>query len=195
MSFAYFKRSFYTRVAYDVLSPVPTKLELSDIVLHLPVLEYYASLCGHVTEFGVREGCSTVALLSGCRGKVSSFDIKTTPIVRALRSIELPCAWEFTELDTSQPDDRIGETEMLFFDTLHTREHLSKELHHHGRKASRFLAFHDTFVCAERDLSGPDPTAEGILPAINEFLREHRGYETVYRTEANNGLWILERCA
>lgn len=171
------------------------ELRRSDIVLHLPVLEYFASKCGHVTEFGVRDGCSTVALISGCRGHVHSYDIERTPIVDRLQRTALPCSsWTFHLGDTGDPSLEVAETDLLFIDTLHTYAHVSKELAYHGRKARKYLAFHDTLTCGARDLSGPDPAAEGITRAIEEFLARHPGeYREAFRTDWSNGLLVLER--
>ena len=190
------QQSMYHRVAVGPFEAPTHALVGSDIVLHLPVLEYYASLCRHVTEFGTREGCSTVALLAGCKGEVHSYDIEVTPAKAVLEAIELPARWHFHVGDTGSPDTPVAETDFLFVDTLHTYDHVTKELAHHGRKATKYLAFHDTFTCGEFDLSGPDPRARGILPAIEEFLARHPGeYETAYRTSCNNGLWVLKRVA
>lgn len=188
------KQSMYHRVAVGPHEAPTRTLVGSDVVLHLPVLEYYASLCSHVTEFGVRDGNSTVALLAGCRGEVHSYDIEAAHAVSVLGGMDLPCRWFFHLADTGSPDAGVGETDFIFFDTLHTYEHLSRELAHHGRKARKFLAFHDTFTCGEFDASGPDPSARGILPAIGEFAARHPGeYRTAYRTDACNGLLVLER--
>jgi hypothetical protein len=193
-AFETLKQSFFQRVAVSPGSPRPTEVVLSDIVLHLPVLQYYSSLCQHVTEFGVREGCSTVALISGCRGEVHSYDIADTPIRPSLEQMALPCSWTFHLGDTGDPNLEVAETDLLFLDTLHTYDHLSKELAHHGRKARKFLAFHDTHTCGDFDRSGPDPSARGILPAILEFLGRHPcEYENVYETAENNGLMVFRR--
>lgn len=175
----------------------------SDTVLHLPVLQYFASLCDHVTEFGTRDGHSTLAFLAGVgdksaasvgKGHVVSYDIDRTTIVGRLQNMTLPCSWTFHQKSTL--DVVIENTDMIFFDTLHTYEHLSKELKLHGRKARKFLAFHDTHTCGVHDLSGANPSAIGIMPAILEFLLEHHGkYKKVYETKWNNGLLILERIA
>jgi hypothetical protein len=188
------KASFYHRVAAGPHEPPTREVVGSDIVLHLPVLEYYASQCDHVTELGVREGCSTVALVAGCKGEVHSYDIEDSPITAVLGGMELPCRWQFHKGNTADPDLGIPETDFIFFDTLHTYVHLSKELDLWGRKARKYLGFHDTFTCGERDASGPNPNARGILPAVQEFLDAYPGeYETVYRTETCNGLWVLGR--
>lgn len=166
----------------------------SDIVAHLPVLQWFASRCQHVTEFGVREGHSTVALVAGVQSEVVSYDIEESSFVRQFRDIEKPRKWSFFRRDTGHPDLNISETDMLFFDTLHTYDHLSKELRSSGRKARHYLAFHDTETCGERDISGSDPNARGIMPAINEFCANHPGeYEIAYQTPLNNGLLVLSR--
>jgi hypothetical protein len=189
------KQDNYHRIAVGVHEIPCHTLRGSDIVLHLPVLEYFASKCDHVTEFGVREGCSTVALIAGCKGEIHSYDIEASPIEPVLKGMPLPCKkWEFRLADTGSPDLVIEETGLLFLDTLHTYAHLSKELLYHGRKAKRYLAFHDTYACGARDLSGPDPTAEGIARAIEEFVARYPGeYREVYSTTSNNGFLVLER--
>lgn len=167
----------------------------SDIVAHLPVLEWYASLCEHVVEMGVRDGQSTTAFIAGCKGKVESYDIQQTPIMNVLNDMTLPCLWTFTIADTANLLP-FKETDMIFFDTLHTYGQLSAELRRHGRKAKKFLAFHDTFTCGQLDLSGPNPAARGIMPAIDEFMSEYVDqYKVVYSTKVCNGLLVLERVA
>jgi hypothetical protein len=48
----------------------------SDINEHLPLLRIYGSLVDHITEFGVRHGNSTVALLASKPQKMISYDWK-----------------------------------------------------------------------------------------------------------------------
>lgn len=162
----------------------------SDILLHLPVLEWFSSLGRHSTEFGVRNVVSTLAILSGAGkngGKVVSYDIHKTPAVDEVLGLkDLPCPWEFHEQDTLAAE--IEETDFLFIDTLHTGDHVHAELSRHWGKVKRFVAFHDTaedgaFACP------PHNYLEGIL----EFLAGRHDYRTAYRTELCNGLWVLEK--
>ncbi len=192
MSFDEYKNSIYHR--YPVTFGLPDKVEKgSDIVFHLPVLEYYASLCDHITEFGTREGHSTVAFLSGCKGKVISYDIEQPSCLGTLINLDLPCkSWECIQADTGSSNLNIDETDFLFFDTLHTYEHLSKELNFHARKSKLYLGFHDTETCGIIDKSGKGQ--EGISRAIQEFCCKFpEEYSIVYSTKANNGLLILKR--
>jgi len=185
MDFPALKHSCYHRIACGPFDGETSVLIGSDIVLHLPVLEYFASLSETVVEFGVRDGQSTVALISGCRGIVHSFDIRMSGVVNDLRALELPCKWTFQTLDTGSELESglVPECDMLFIDTEHTHQQMSKELLLHGRKAMKFLAFHDTFTFRDE-----------ICPAIEDFVASHPGeYRELYRTDCNNGLLILER--
>lgn len=197
MDFQQLKQQRFQQVPVDPFCKRTTELIYSDCVAHLPVLKYFASLCDRVMEFGTRDGHSTVAFIDGCPGTVISVDIERTKIVDLLENTPLPCSrWKFIQADTSKIIDDVDtdECSLLFFDTLHTYEHLKKELAVHGRKAWSYIAFHDTSTCGQKDLSGPNPNSIGILPAIEEFLAKYPGeYRTVYRTEENNGLWVLER--
>ena len=194
MDFNSLKQSCYRKVAQDPFSPTVTVLVGSDTVLHLPVLEWFASLCDSVVEFGVRTGESTVALISGCKGEVKSYDIVESEAVGLLRSLVLPCSWTFRRHDTLTHSHLVPEADLFFFDTLHTYDHLKKELDLHGRKARKFLVFHDVFTCGQQDISGPDPSVRGIMPAIEEFVaRFPDEYETAYKTDCNNGLLVLRR--
>lgn len=188
-------QSFLHRVSSGPFELKAIELICSDIVLHLPILEWFASQCYHVTEFGTRDGLSTAALIAGTKGHVVSYDIEKTPIVDKLKKIILPCrSWTFHKADTSNKLLHIEETDLLFFDTLHTYEHLSKELFLHGRKARKFLIFHDTYTCGEKDLSGPDPSAKGIMAAIREFTQVYEGeYQLAFQTNHCNGLLVLAR--
>ena len=71
MEFKEFKRVRYETPAFDFAE---NKLGFafhknqpgySDISAHLPLLEYLASKCIHITEFGTRDGFSTCAFMSG----------------------------------------------------------------------------------------------------------------------------------
>jgi len=195
-SFEVLRADYYHRIAMGPFEPRgecdPSLLASlgSDIVLHLPILEYYASHCAHVTEFGLRNGHSTVALLSGCKGQVHSYDIVRYPIVDALSTWALPCQWCFHQQSSIDRTLNISETDLLFVDSEHTYAHVKAELALHGRKARKWLAFHDTATYGH---NGSDGT-HGIVQAIGEFVEEYpEEYRTVYRTDHCNGLWVLER--
>jgi hypothetical protein len=142
----------------------------NNLVSHLPILEYYASLCHHITEFGVRHGQSTVAFLYGLPddGKLESYDIEETPFVRWLNSKNLS-KWDFTKRNPKDKNFQIMETDLIFFNS-HSYE--QETLESHAGKARKFLVFYN----AERT-------------KVNEYLTKHE-FKIVYKTDSCNGLII-----
>lgn len=181
--------------------PPPGDPPRSDIVLHLPVLEWFAARCRSAVEFGVRDGHSTTALLQGLgkngpNAHLLSCDIVRPPVVDLLLKMEgVPCKWSFAQMDTGAEADAhlVSDCDLLFVDTLHTAAHVARELVLHGRKAHKYLVFHDTATCGEFDCSGPNPRAPGILPAVRSFRNLYQDYRIAYETDSCNGLLILER--
>lgn len=192
MNFIQFKQSRYNSVPYDLKNnPFGFKYENGcDISAHLPFLEFIASQCNHVTEFGTRECYSTVAFLAGCKGKVVSYDIKSYPAIIELKYYELPCLWEFKQQSTIDPELKIEETDFLFIDSLHTYDQVKQELKQ-AKYVKKFLGFHDTFSQGEMSLDMPG--TKGIIPALVEFLNENHDWKVVYHVIFNHGLTLLQR--
>jgi hypothetical protein len=80
MTFEEFKAARYNESPYDFLHNQQgfARPHGSDISAHLPFLEYIASHCWYIVEFGTRDCYSTVAFLSGKPNSVTSYDIITT---------------------------------------------------------------------------------------------------------------------
>ena len=160
---------------------------VSDIHEHLPVLRDLASQVEHVTEFGVRHGVSTTALLAAQPAVLRSYDIYHRISADRLAPLAGRTAFTFTVGDTKAID--IEETDLLFIDTLHTYDQLAAELARHGAKARRWIVLHDTTTFATR---GQESDPRGLWPAVEEFLV--RGpFSLKERRTNNNGLTILER--
>jgi hypothetical protein len=155
-----------------------------DIREHLPILKRYASECNSIVEMGVRAIVSTWALLAGRPKSMTSIDI-CNPIEFGsnINDVYDICKYEginFNFIQASTLEISIEPAELLFIDTIHTYDQLSKELALHGGKALKYLIFHDTECC-------PD-----LNDAIHEYILNHPwSIKEVYKN--NNGLTILER--
>lgn len=167
----------------------------SDIHEHLPALSKLASQCTHVTEFGVRGGNSTIALLYGlCAGGQQSALYSYDQAPHGIEfSPPLPpeVSWRFVLADTSALP-QIAPTDLLFIDTLHTCAQVAAELRH-APQVRKYLAFHDTVLFGwvdEAPGNGP-----GIMQAIFDFLGSAEGihWYVVSHAPRNNGLLILAR--
>src|SRR5574343_628325 len=158
----------------------------SDINEHLPTLRKYAMKCAHVTEFGVRNAVSTVALAAGFPKRMVSYDIR--PMPEAIERIIIgEVDFTFRLADVLQIE--IDPTEVLFIDTLHTYDQLNAELVKHADKVSKYLILHDTETFG---IVG-EKRQRGIMPAIDEFLLMNPiwRFHEIYRN--NNGLMVLRR--
>lgn len=163
----------------------------SDINEHLPTLRRYASLCEHITEFGVRGIVSTYALLAGKPKKMVSYDIVDIDMTHIKEAVKDSVDFEFKKGDTSRIS--IVPTDLLFIDTLHNYRQLSTELGLHARKVKKYIILHDTTSFEFVGESYEGKYEEGLWKAVDEFLNENLNWRIKERFLNNNGLTILER--
>ena len=167
---------------------------LGSIVEHLPTLKELASESNFVVEMGVGMIISTWALLAGNPKKLISYDINHPKIHGAnIDSVYAICKeanihFEFIQADTASIE--IEECDFLFIDSLHTYDHLKKELYLHAKKVKKYIAFHDTVTFGER---GELPNSGGLMPAILEFLDLNPDWEIKEHYLNNNGLLVLKK--
>lgn len=157
----------------------------SDISEHLPLLRIYAGMVDHITEFGVRYGNSTCALLAGKPRKMVSYDWKNFSAYGEFKEL-VKADTEFIFIQADVREIEIEPTDLLFIDTVHTYEQLSVELKKHADKVRKYIILHDTHTT--------DPTGSilGMWRAIGELMGTGQ-WHIVLDYENNNGLTILER--
>ena len=161
----------------------------SDINEHLVSLRDISLQCNHITELGVRNMVSTWAFLEGLRkrggGKLVSVDI-TSPEGISPEVVEKNAKNEgvdFKFIIGNSHQIELEPTDFLFIDTIHTGEHLKKELELHVEKVRKFIGFHDTESCRKE-----------LLLVIKDFLAKNESnWELFYYTQNNNGLIIIKR--
>lgn len=159
----------------------------SDINEHVPTLRALASQCEHVTEFGVRRGVSTVALLMGQPKRLVSYDVAASPEIGPLMQKRGACNFEFRIGDSRSAV--IEPTDMLFIDTKHTGEQLAAELANAAGKVRRWIVLHDTETFGEVGEDG----GPGLTYALRDFMRANPQWSVVKNDPKNNGLMILSQ--
>lgn len=178
---------------------------ISDINEHLITLKEYVMLCDHITEFGVREGLSTYALLAGLPKKMYSYDIVHNNNFNVDElynwTKELNINYNYIIADTLTTT--IEETDMLFIDTHHAYEQATRELERHSDKIRKFIIFHDTETfgyvdegfpgCLSEIIRNEPKRKQGLMNAITEFLSKHSEWCIEKQFKNNNGLTILKR--
>lgn len=181
--------------------------EKSDINEHLPTLKKYGQMCEHITEMGVRGGDSTVALLHSNPKKMISYDIKdnyfTIKNYLISESEKIGTDYNFILSDTLKIN--IEETDLLFIDTLHTYNQLSKELSLHSKNVKKYIIIHDTTLFGYKDEKIYNHASEllkeikiekqGLFNAVLDFLDSEGGmeWEILEKFDNNNGLTILKK--
>lgn len=170
---------------FESTSPIQKRYEEwlftpSDIIEHLPTLYDYAK--GTIVELGTRYGASTSAFVAACEKgkckKVISYDID--PLCNSLYQIPgYKKYWDFRNKSSISPDPLApNKIDVLFIDTIHTYEHVTKELSLWVPKLnnSAVIIFHDT-----------------ENTEVKKAIEEHpllKNSSKEYRTN-NNGLGIV----
>lgn len=176
----------------------------SDINEHLPTLKKYSSECDVVIEAGVRWVVSTWGLLAGLPKKIISVDVEHPDIflgeggferiqnIARVNGVKL----EF-RLNSTIPNHHLRETldisndnvDLLFIDTLHSYNQLTKELELHSQYVNKYIILHDTTEFETRDEGG----GPGLWKAIEEFVEKNKNWKIKERFTNNNGLTVLEK--
>lgn len=158
--------------------------ENTNMGAHVPRLYELAKQCNHVTEFGTREGVSTIGLLYASPRKLFTYDIVRCPEVNILEEFGAV----FRKKNVWDSDCNIEETDMLFTDTIHDYRYLKRELSLHAGKVRKFIAIHDTGSSGE---FGNNWTG-GLTAAIEEFLWEGEFEEMAFYDDCC-GMTVLGR--
>jgi len=174
-------------------------LRPGDFHEHVGTLRSFAAQCETVTEFGVRHGASTAAILAARpRGGVHAYDWCREPGALEAKAqleaaaLELGLPFEFHVADTLTCPV-IDPTDLLFIDTAHNATQLERELARHGRQARRFLAFHDTYTFGSVGDGYTEGCTRGLLVAIHAWLAARPEWRCVYHTDRCHGFTVLER--
>jgi hypothetical protein len=175
----------------------------SDIEAHLPKLKELSRGL-RVTEFGVRTGVSTRAILEGWPMSYHGYDLKKYPQVDTLKDWAKERGIPFHFHQENILVAEIEPTDFLFIDSTHTYDHMKKELERHAHKVSTYLAFHD--VCEPgffresgyvgvdlAESKGERIETRPIIEAIIEFVDRHPEWVRAYYTDKDHGFMVLKK--
>lgn len=177
----------------------------SDINEHLPTLLKYSKECEHITEMGVRWVCSTWALLLSNAKKIISYDIAKHENIETVLKLVKKYNINYSFIISDVLNIEIEKTDLLFIDTLHTYNQLTKELELHSEKVSKYIILHDTttfgyidediYEHASINIKNQKIIKKGLWNAVLDFLNTDKGknWTILEKYENNNGLTILKR--
>jgi FkbM family methyltransferase len=153
---------------------------------------------------GVRFVSSTWAFLKSKPKKLISYDIIKHPNIDNVINISYENNLNFEFIESDVLKVKIEPTELLFLDTLHTYNQLSKELELHSDMVSKYIILHDTVSFGYNDeeiydhasdiIKSTNKEKKGLLNAINDFILSDNGkHWEIHETYTNNnGLMILK---
>jgi hypothetical protein len=176
----------------------------SDINEHIATLYEYGKKVSHITEMGVRWVSSTWPLVYSGPKKMISYDIVKNENINQVINLTNEYGIDFQFIESDVLKIEIEPTELLFIDTLHTYNQLSKELSLHSEKVLKYIILHDTTTFGRKDeniykhaseLIKNKTEKEGLMTAVEDFLITDDGekWEISEIFENNNGLTILKR--
>jgi hypothetical protein len=165
--------------------------EPTDMIDHMPTIKRYSQQCSSAVEFGVYDCTSTWALLAGHPQKLTSYDIERRVEVNdvELAAKDSGTTFQFVLADSAMVE--IDEVDLLFIDSMHTYEHLNKELALHHSRVKKYVILHDTTTFGAVGQTG----GRGLWVAVEEFLETHKEWRVVERYTNCHGLTILGRAA
>lgn len=168
----------------------------SDINQHLPILYEAAKDCKHITEMGVRDGLSTRAFLYANPKTYIAYDLNIDPKVEEIFTYCKSQGKDYEYIQADVLEIEIEKTDLLFIDTYHCYEQLTKELELHSSKVKKYIIFHDTHTygrCGESLSYQNFEGTKGIMFAIEEFLEKNSNWKIVHHVDYNNGLMIIQK--
>jgi len=156
---------------------------------HMPTFRKYAKQCEHITEFGFGGGWAASGFLIEKPKKYVTYDIALQGVHNDYREMVKPDT-EFVAIQADTAEIEIESTDLLFIDSMHTYEHMKKELNKHAYKVKKWIIMHDTTTYGA---GGQDGKRPGLVQAIEEFLVDNPRWELLEKFEYCHGLTVLGR--
>ena len=116
-----------------------------DINEHLYYLMDLAKTVKHVTEFGVRFGCSSLAFLN-TDVILRSYDILHQDITQSYFEQAKKLGKDVSYEVKNVLKIEIENTDLLFIDTFHNYDQVLQELRLHAQNVHKYIVFHDTVL-------------------------------------------------
>lgn len=151
--------------------------KINAIVKDFDVLTSLAKTVDSITELGVRRCFSAYAWLLGQPKKFVGVDISRWPEWDQLEKDVEGTDIELELIVANDIEVELEETDLLFIDSLHTYDHVTKQLELHADKAKKYIVFHDAL-----DFDGKPAQVHldlGVYNAIMDFLDKTEEWKVI----------------
>lgn len=140
--------------------------------------------CDSYTELGVNQGATLAVALLRNPKTVRAYDIALAPYNKAKCHFDEYANEHNVDLIVKEADTltiSLDEVDLLYIDTLHRYDHLTKELKLHGHKAKKYIIFHDTFA------------QKGLKQVVEEYVITNKEWSIVTDCQENVGFMTIKR--
>ena len=140
--------------------------------------------CDSYTELGVNQGATLAAAMLQNPKKIRAYDISLKPYNFANKHFAGYAADNSIDYIISEEDTLkcvLDPVDLLYIDTLHRYDHLTKELERHGDKAKKYIVFHDTHA------------QQGLKQAVQEYVQFHHEWSIVTDCQDNVGFMTIQK--
>ena len=153
-------------------------------------IKKYLPHCSSYMELGTHQGGTASTALLCKPSKVVLVDIDLSRYRKFLEPIAVQfCAENLIEFKTIETDSTslaaFNMTDMLVIDSLHTPQHMMKELNFHGLNTSKYIVAHDTSVINGR--------SDDSLFKCMQFYASQNQWEIIERGVVNVGYTVMRR--
>lgn len=172
-------QEYYDRI-YDLHATAHTQ---NYMLVHAELIEKMKD-CDSYTELGVNQGATLAAVMLQNPDKVRAYDISLKPYNFAKDHFDKYAADNSIDYAISEDDTLkcvLDSVDLLYIDTLHRYEHLTKELARHADKARKYIVFHDTHA------------QQGLKRAVQEFVQQHSEWSIVTDCQEHVGFMTIKR--
>lgn len=155
----------------------------------LSIIKKYAEEVDHITEFGLRLGESTAAMLAAGPKKLITYDIDPHCLstYNLLNSFPFETEFIFRCEDSYNAD--IEETDLLFADCSPVPASRIKQVLTKQTQVKKYIMIYDTDWFGEIGLDG----GPGLKFPINDFLKYYKEWKFHNHYSIDGGLTVLKR--
>ena len=172
-------QEYYDRV-YDLQATAHT---LEYMLVHDEIKKRIEG-CDSYTELGVNQGATLAIAVLQNLPVVRAYDIALGPYTNAKSLFDAHARENNTECAVYEADTlaiTLEAVDVLYIDTRHVYNHLTKELKLHGHKAKKYIIFHDTFA------------QPGLKKAVQEYVTQHPEWSIITDCQQHVGFMTIKR--
>jgi cephalosporin hydroxylase len=150
------------------------------------ILTEYSRGLESVVEFGTWNGQGAVIFANAGVKDITTCDINLDHVDQ--EKIKSICGdIKFNKENSLNPSKKY-EADLIFFDTMHTYEHVIKELRVNAEGAKKYFAVHDTNYPPPR--KSPKKL---VRDAVLEYLEENKNFVLELEDKTSTGIMIAKR--